>query len=81
MGESRAGLLAELIEESLPALSITLQALDLAKKAPQEAQRLMTNYGAEKVMELQQQHLALDRQIHKAKATKKRGGGKRGRAT
>lgn len=72
--EPKAKILAELIDQALPALDLTIQALDLAQSAPREAQRLLTNFGAEKMMELHQQQLELD-----ALVTKKQGGGKRGR--
>lgn len=72
--EPKATILAELIDQALPALDLTIQALDLAQSAPREAQRLLTNFGAEKMMELHQQQLELD-----ALVTKKQGGRKRGR--
>lgn len=76
LGEPKAKILAELIEEALPALDLTIQALDLARSAPREAQRLLSNYGAEKMMELHQQHLEFD-----ALVTKKQEAAKRGRTT
>lgn len=79
LGQSKAGLLAEVFDQAMPALNLTLEALELSKEAPREAQRLVSNYGAEKVMQLQQQQLELDRAV--TKATKKQGGAKRGRAT
>lgn len=75
-GTGKATLLAEVFEQALPALNLTVQAIELAKKAPREAQRLVANYGAEQVMRLSQQQLELDQEI-----TKKQGGAKRGRST
>ena len=74
--EPKAKVLAELIDQALPALDVTIKALELAESRPREAQRLITNYGAEKMMELHQQQLELD-----ALVTKKQGGRKRGRTT
>lgn len=76
LGQPKAALLADLIEHALPALNLTIEALELSEKAPREAQRLVQNYGAEQVMQLQQQQLELD-----AAVTKKLGGRKRGRTT
>lgn len=76
LGQPVATLIAQLVEQALPALDITVQALELAQSAPREAQRLLTNYGAETVMKLQQQQLEFDEAV-----TKKQGGAKRGRAT
>lgn len=76
IGQPAATLISELVTQALPALDITIQALDLAQQAPREAQRLVTNYGAEQVMRLHQQQLELD-----AAVTKKQGGASRGRTT
>lgn len=72
--QPKASVLAELIDAALPAMNVTIEALQLAKEFPREAQRLVTNHGAEAVMRLHQQHLQLD-----AAVTKKEGGAKRGR--
>lgn len=72
--QPKASVLAELIDAALPAMNVTIEALQLAKEFPREAQRLITNHGAEAVMLLQQQQLELD-----AAVTKKHGGAKRGR--
>lgn len=73
-GVGKATLLAEIYESVIPALDLTMKALELAEESPREAQRLVTNYGAEVVMQLQQEHLAFDEVV-----TKKLGGAKRGR--
>lgn len=70
----KAAILAELIDAALPAMNVTIEALKLAQEFPREAQRLVTNYGAQAVMQLQQQQLELDAAI-----TKKQGGARRGR--
>lgn len=71
--EPKAKILAELIDQALPALDLTIQALDLAQSAPREAQRLLTNFGAEKMMELHQQQLELDALVTKKQVARKRG--------
>lgn len=72
--QPKASLLAELIAQALPALDMTVRALELAEQTPREAQRLVANFGAEAVMALQQQQLDLDKAV-----TKKAGGARRGR--
>lgn len=74
--QPKAAILAELIDAALPAMNVTIEALKLAQEFPREAQRLVTNYGAQAVMQLQQQQLELD-----AAVTKKQGGARRGRTT
>lgn len=73
-GSPKATLLMEIFEVALPAFDTTIKALELAKEQPREAQRLVTNYGAKTVMDLQQQQLALD------EAITKHGGAKSGRS-
>lgn len=74
LDQPKATLIAELIAQALPALQLMVQAAELAERQPREVQRLVTNFGAEQVMKLQQQQLELD-----AAVTKKLGGRKRGR--
>lgn len=65
----KAAILAEMFDEILPAFQNTLHALRVAKEQPREAQRLITNFGAKSVMDLQQASLNLDSAItdHEAK--------------
>lgn len=72
----KATILAELIDQALPAMQLMVRAQELAEEQPREVQRLVTNFGAEQIMKLQQQHLQLD-----AAVTKKLGGSKRDRTT
>lgn len=81
LGQPKAALLAEVFDQALPALHVTMQALELAEQAPIEAQRLVTRYGAEKVMQLQQQTLELDDAVSKQGRGKAKGGARRGRTT
>ena len=73
-GQHKAALLAEIFEAALPSFETTIKALELAKQQPREAQRLVTNYAAQQVLELQQAHLALDATItdHMAKKPRRR---------
>lgn len=74
--EPKAALLAQMFEETLPAMVSTVEALHLAKQGlPREAQRIITNFGSEAVMKLQQANLDFDRTLteHEAKARKKAG--------
>lgn len=73
--EPKAALLAEMFEQTLPAMVNTVEALHLAKQGlPREAQRIITNFGSEAVMKLQQANLDFDRAVteHEAKNAKKR---------
>lgn len=63
MGQPKSALVAELLDEALPALKTTLDALRVVQERPQEAQRLLMRYAAEKTMELSQQQLSLDEAI------------------
>ena len=65
----KAAILAEMFDEILPAFKSTLDALRVAKDQPREAQRLITNFAAKSVMDLQQSNLDLDAVItdHEAK--------------
>lgn len=78
-GAPKAALLAEVFDAALPSFETTIRALELAKQQPREAQRLVTNYAAEQVMQLQQSHLELDRRITESEAKKPRR--RRARAT
>ena len=62
-GEPKATLLGELLEESLPALEAMVKAIEIVREQPREAQRLMTNFGAEAVQMLMQQQLEFDAKV------------------
>ncbi len=80
--EPKAALLAEMFEATLPAMVNTVEALHLAKQGlPREAQRIITNFGSEAVMKLQQANLEFDATIteHEKSSKKKKPGGRRPR--
>lgn len=70
----KAAILAEMFDQILPAFHSTIHALRVAKEQPREAQRLITNFGAKSVMDLQQASLNLDTAItdHEAKTKAKK---------
>lgn len=76
LGQSKASLVAELIDSALPAIQATVNAMAVAAEQPREAQRLMSNYANQASMELSQQQLALDAAIDartvKGKRTRRR---------
>lgn len=70
--EPKAALLAEMFEQTLPALVATVDALRLAKQGlPREAQRVITNYGANAVIQLQQASLDFDSVVTEQEGKKK----------
>ena len=76
----KAAILAEMFDEILPAFHNTIQALRVAKDQPREAQRLITNFGAKSVMDLQQASLNLDTAITQHEAENKGKKRRKGRA-
>lgn len=68
-GTPKASILSEIFDQTLPSFVNTVQALRVAKEQPREAQRLITNFAARSVMELQQAHLEFDKLLtdHEAK--------------
>lgn len=80
-GSPKATLLAEVFDAALPSFETTLKALELAKQQPREAQRLVSNYAAQQVMQLQQAQLDLDNRITAHEAKPKKGRGRRAGAT
>lgn len=76
----KAAILAEMFDEILPAFKNTIDALRVAKDRPREAQRLITNFGAKSVMDLQQASLDLDSAISADEAKTKGKKRRKGRA-
>lgn len=75
--QPKAAILAELVEELLPSMGNTIDAIKLAKEGQaREAQRLVTNFGAEAVMTLQQAQLEFDRLLTADEAKKRKGKGR-----
>jgi hypothetical protein len=59
-GEPRAAVVSELLDQVAPAFQTMIAALEMVQESPRQAQRLMTNYGAEKVAELMQMQVEFD---------------------
>lgn len=75
----KAAILSEIFDATLPSFLSTIQALRVAKEQPREAQRLVQNFAAQSVMQLQQTQLDLDSAIT-AEEAKNKGKTKKGRA-
>lgn len=70
--QPKATVLAEAFEEMLPALVNTVEALKMAKEGrAREAQRIITNFGSEAVMKLQQSQLDFDRTLDEQEAKRR----------
>lgn len=70
--QPKAAILAEMFEATLPALVNTVDALRLAKEgATREAQRVITNFGAKAVIDLQQASLDFDASLTEQEAKKR----------
>lgn len=72
-GKPKATIVRELLDEAMPALQMTLEALRVAKSHPERAQALMAEFGARATRDLMQQ------QIEFSDALKKRPGRKPGK--
>lgn len=68
-GQAPATITRELLDEAVPAMEVTIQALELVKGRPQEAQAALARFAAESINKLTQAQLELDKAIE----------GKRGR--
>lgn len=79
--QPKAALLAEIFDAALPSFETTIRALELAQQQPREAQRLVSNFAAEQVLQIQQANLDLDAKITASEAKKRKGRGQRARAT
>lgn len=70
-GTGKATLVAEIMQEALPALRVTVEALRHVKQAPREAQALLARYANESTAKLAQAQLELD-DLVAAKPSRKR---------
>jgi predicted DNA-binding protein len=59
-GQPKAALLSELVDTALPALQTTVEALNIVKEQPREAQRLLANFGAGAIRDLSQSQIDFD---------------------
>ena len=78
LGQSKASLIRELLDEAVPALQTTLEAIQMIKTRPLEAQAAMNRLAAQGMQQLAQAQLDLDTAIRKKpgrKPTKKPGRG------
>lgn len=73
LGKPKAAIVRELLDEAMPAMQLTLEAVRIAKTHPERAQALLADYGARAVHQLMQE------QINFSEALKKRPGRKPGR--
>lgn len=80
-GEGKSAIVAGMLDVIAPSFQTTIQALELAKSAPREAQQLMSNFGAKAVGELMQAQLDLDKAIDGRTVEGKRKRRAGGRAT
>lgn len=71
----KAAIVRELLDEAMPALQATLEAVRIAKSHPERAQALMAEFSARATRDLMQQ------QIEFSEAMKKRPGRKPGKKT
>jgi hypothetical protein len=65
LGRPKAALVSELVDQTLPALLTTLEALRVIQEQPREAQRLVQEFAADSVAKLGQAQLDLDSAIDK----------------
>lgn len=82
-GQSKSSIISELLDQVVPALQMTIQALRLLEDRPREAQRLLNNYTHAAIAQVTQANLdldaSIDRRTVKGKRAKK--GGLRGGST
>lgn len=56
-GKSKSLIVAELLESCLPALQMSIKALEVVKEQPREAERLMAAYTAQSIHDVTQEQL------------------------
>lgn len=75
-GKSQSLMVAELLQACLPALEMSIQALQVVKEQPREAERLMAAYTAQSIHDVTQEQLefshALDGRTMKAKIARRK---------
>ena len=62
-GQPKAALISELMDTAAPALVTMIEAVKLVKETPREAQRLLSNFGAQTIRDFSQAQLDLDASI------------------
>lgn len=80
-GTGKATLVAELMQEALPMLQATLEAIKHVKDAPREAQAILTRSATEATAKLAQAQLELDDLLMQKPKVKRKKRGPRSGAT
>lgn len=75
LGKPKAAIVRELLDEAIPALQMTIEAVRIAQTHPERAQALMADFGAKAVRDLMQE------QMDFSEALKKRPGPKPAKKT
>jgi hypothetical protein len=78
-GQSRAALVSELLDAGLPSLELILEAHQLVLTAPDKARDMLALHAAERVNELTQAQLELDKAVDGRTVKGKRARARRGR--
>lgn len=76
-GQSKSSLISELVDIALPAMSVTLDALRVVHRQPEEARKLLSEFAHQQTAHLAQAQLDLDAAVDartvKGKRRKTRG--------
>jgi predicted DNA-binding protein len=76
-GQPKAGIVSEFVDTALPAMEVTLQALRVLSRQPEEARRLLSEFAHQQTANLAQAQLdldvALDARTVKGQRRKKKG--------
>lgn len=62
-GQSKSGMISELIDAALPALQAAIEALQVVKEQPREAERLMAAYTAHAINAATQEQIDFGRAL------------------
>lgn len=72
-GQTKSSMVSELLDSALPALHAMHQALEVAQRQPEEAQRLLARHANAATADLAQAQLALDDHLDSRTIRGKRG--------
>lgn len=59
-GQSKSALISELVDVAMPAMSVTLEALRVLHRQPEEARKLLSEFAHQQTANLAQAQLELD---------------------
>ncbi|KJJ58722.1 hypothetical protein NG01_11505, partial [Corynebacterium diphtheriae] len=59
-GQPKAAIVSELVDVALPAMSVTLDALRVVRRQPEEARKLLSQFAHQQTAHLAQVQLELD---------------------